>query len=324
MTTVAGPAPACPRGSASRRPAPPSSSSGFSCCSWCALAASALLGEYPVRISGPWRSRDSPDGRDLRAPHPTGPARGDGRAPRWRRAAARCRRCSATRSPTPSSSASPEARRSARRWPWRWGCRRLAGPSLFAFVGRDRRDGAGRLAGAGAPARSPMPRSSPGSSSTPSPRRSSPASRRSSRPTGSVRSSTGSPGRLGYERPRTLLVAASLQLVASALLWAESARLNLLSLGDDEAASLGVPVRRTRALVLLAASLGVAGGGGARGAGGLRRASSCRTCSGCGSGRTSGCSCPRARSAARRSWCSPTPATRVLLPGVPRRAPVGW
>jgi iron complex transport system permease protein len=50
-----------------------------------------------------------------------------------------------------------------------------------------------------------------------------------------------------------------LQLVSLGLLWAASARLNLLSLGDDEAASLGVPVRRTRALVLLATSLSVAG-----------------------------------------------------------------
>lgn len=66
-------------------------------------------------------------------------------------------------------------------------------------------------------------------------------------------------GSLGYEHPRTLLLGGGLQLAALAVLWAESARLNLLSLGDDEAASLGVPVRRTRALVLLAASLSVAG-----------------------------------------------------------------
>ncbi|HZW88895.1 MAG TPA: iron chelate uptake ABC transporter family permease subunit, partial [Myxococcaceae bacterium] len=66
-------------------------------------------------------------------------------------------------------------------------------------------------------------------------------------------------GNLGYERPRTLLVGGVLQLLALGLLWAESARLNLLSLGDEEAASLGVPVGRTRALVLLAASLSVAG-----------------------------------------------------------------
>src|SRR5262249_58942096 len=43
------------------------------------------------------------------------------------------------------------------------------------------------------------------------------------------------------------------------VLWVESARLNLLSLGDEEAASLGVPVGRTRWWVLIAASLSVAG-----------------------------------------------------------------
>ncbi len=65
-------------------------------------------------------------------------------------------------------------------------------------------------------------------------------------------------GNLGYETPRTLLAGGALQLLALGVLWAESGRLNLLSLGDDEAASLGVPVRRTRILVLLAASLCVA------------------------------------------------------------------
>jgi len=66
-------------------------------------------------------------------------------------------------------------------------------------------------------------------------------------------------GSVGYEQPRTLLVGGALQLLALGVLWVESARLNLLSLGDEEAASLGVPVRRTRAVVLLAASLSVAG-----------------------------------------------------------------
>ncbi len=65
-------------------------------------------------------------------------------------------------------------------------------------------------------------------------------------------------GNLGYEQPRTLLIGGALQLLALGVLWAESARLNLLSLGDDEAASLGVPVRRTRAIVLVATSLSVA------------------------------------------------------------------
>ena len=66
-------------------------------------------------------------------------------------------------------------------------------------------------------------------------------------------------GTLGYERLRTLAVAVAIQVVALGVLWMESGRLNLLTLGDDEAASLGVPVRRTRWWVLIAASLSVAG-----------------------------------------------------------------
>ena len=66
-------------------------------------------------------------------------------------------------------------------------------------------------------------------------------------------------GSLGYEPPRTLALAAALQAVCLAMLWRQSGRLNLLSLGDEAAASLGVPVDRTRTLVLLAASLSVAG-----------------------------------------------------------------
>jgi iron complex transport system permease protein len=66
-------------------------------------------------------------------------------------------------------------------------------------------------------------------------------------------------GSLGYERPRTLLIAGGVQLLALGMLWIESGRLNLLSLGDDEATALGVAVRRTRAIVLLATSLSVAG-----------------------------------------------------------------
>jgi iron complex transport system permease protein len=42
-------------------------------------------------------------------------------------------------------------------------------------------------------------------------------------------------------------------------MWALSARLNLLSLGDDDAASLGVPVMATRRWLLLASSVSVAG-----------------------------------------------------------------
>ena len=66
-------------------------------------------------------------------------------------------------------------------------------------------------------------------------------------------------GSLGYETPRTLALAAALQVACVGVLWRESGRLNLLSLGDEDAASLGVPVERTRVLLLTAASLSVAG-----------------------------------------------------------------
>lgn len=66
-------------------------------------------------------------------------------------------------------------------------------------------------------------------------------------------------GTLGYEKRSTLLFAALLQGVALGTLWLESGRLNLLTLGDEDAASLGVPVERSRVVILLAASLSVAG-----------------------------------------------------------------
>jgi iron complex transport system permease protein len=62
-------------------------------------------------------------------------------------------------------------------------------------------------------------------------------------------------GAVGYADPGTLLAGAVLLGVAVAVLVALSAQLNLLSLGDDEAASLGVEVGRSRGLVFLAASL---------------------------------------------------------------------
>jgi iron complex transport system permease protein len=61
-------------------------------------------------------------------------------------------------------------------------------------------------------------------------------------------------GAIGYEAPGTLAAAAVLVAISLGALTALSARLNLLSLGDEEAASLGVDVGRDRALVLLAAS----------------------------------------------------------------------
>jgi iron complex transport system permease protein len=66
-------------------------------------------------------------------------------------------------------------------------------------------------------------------------------------------------GTLGYERYGTLAWAAGLQVLAVGVLWALSGRLNLLTLGDDDAASLGVNVQATRVALLLAASLSVAG-----------------------------------------------------------------
>jgi len=65
-------------------------------------------------------------------------------------------------------------------------------------------------------------------------------------------------GSLGYEKPSTLALTGAVQVLALGGLWALSGRLNLLSLGDEDAASLGVPVARTRAWVLMLASLSVA------------------------------------------------------------------
>jgi iron complex transport system permease protein len=66
-------------------------------------------------------------------------------------------------------------------------------------------------------------------------------------------------GALGYEKPGTLAGAAVLQLIAVGAMCLQAGRLNLLMLGDEDAASLGVRVERTRAILLLAASLSVAG-----------------------------------------------------------------
>jgi len=61
-------------------------------------------------------------------------------------------------------------------------------------------------------------------------------------------------GAIGYESTSTLLVGAALVALSLLALTLLSARLNLLTLGDDEAASLGVDVRRVRAQVFFAAS----------------------------------------------------------------------
>lgn len=62
-------------------------------------------------------------------------------------------------------------------------------------------------------------------------------------------------GAVGYAAPGTLAVGAALVALAVGVLVAASAQLNLLSLGDDEAASLGVEVGRSRGIVFLASSL---------------------------------------------------------------------
>ncbi|WP_343073637.1 FecCD family ABC transporter permease [Pyxidicoccus fallax] len=66
-------------------------------------------------------------------------------------------------------------------------------------------------------------------------------------------------GALSFERVSTLVLSALLQLMAVGVMWALSGRLNLLSLGDDDATSLGVPVAATRRWLLLASSVSVAG-----------------------------------------------------------------
>ena len=62
-------------------------------------------------------------------------------------------------------------------------------------------------------------------------------------------------GAVGYADPGTLVTGAVFVAVAVTVLVAASAQLNLLSLGDDEASSLGVDVGRARGVVFLAASL---------------------------------------------------------------------
>ncbi len=61
-------------------------------------------------------------------------------------------------------------------------------------------------------------------------------------------------GAVGYETPGTLALGAALVGLSVAVLVALSARLNLLTLADEEAASLGLDVRRARAAVFFASS----------------------------------------------------------------------
>lgn len=66
-------------------------------------------------------------------------------------------------------------------------------------------------------------------------------------------------GTLGIQDLSTLGLSALLQAVAIGVMMALSGQLNLLTLGDEDAASLGVSVARTRQWLLLAASASVAG-----------------------------------------------------------------
>ena len=67
-------------------------------------------------------------------------------------------------------------------------------------------------------------------------------------------------GAVGYERPGTLALGAGLVLAAAGTLTALSAWLNLLTLGDEEAATLGLDVRRARAAIFFAASAATGSG----------------------------------------------------------------
>ncbi len=64
-------------------------------------------------------------------------------------------------------------------------------------------------------------------------------------------------GTLGYEKATTLWATFAVQLFAIGTMGILAGRLNLLSLGDEDAASLGVDVNRTRTLLLGVASLSV-------------------------------------------------------------------
>jgi iron complex transport system permease protein len=66
-------------------------------------------------------------------------------------------------------------------------------------------------------------------------------------------------GTLSFEYMNTVVLSALLQAVAIGVMMALSGQLNLLTLGDEDAASLGVPVARTRLVLLLATSASVAG-----------------------------------------------------------------
>ena len=64
-------------------------------------------------------------------------------------------------------------------------------------------------------------------------------------------------GSLGQEAPKTLLATAAAVCLAISVMVALSAKLNVMTLGDDDARSLGIDVGRTRLVLFVAASLAV-------------------------------------------------------------------
>ncbi len=67
-------------------------------------------------------------------------------------------------------------------------------------------------------------------------------------------------GTLGYEKPQVLLVLAAVVLSAVAVMVLAAPRLNLLSLGEEDAQVLGLDVQRTRLVLLLVTSIAVSAG----------------------------------------------------------------
>jgi iron complex transport system permease protein len=64
-------------------------------------------------------------------------------------------------------------------------------------------------------------------------------------------------GSLGHETAPTLIAAAGAVAISLGVLSALSPKLNVMTLGDEDARSLGIDVARTRTWLLLAASLGI-------------------------------------------------------------------
>ena len=116
------------------------------------LAISVLLGEYPVHLGRALSEPASADGQVLFGLRIPGRCSGRWWAPRSRRAAARCRRCLRNPLADPFVLGVSGGAALGATVALALGLQALAGPSLFAFVGRGGGDGAGarRQAGPGA------------------------------------------------------------------------------------------------------------------------------------------------------------------------------